>query len=258
MYSRPRIIPCLLLKKQGLVKTTKFASPNYLGDPINAVRIFNEKEVDELCILDIEASKEERGPDFDYLIKIAAEAFMPLSYGGGISSIEEIKHIFHIGFEKVILNTAFIENPDLIREAAEYAGSQSIVVSIDAKKSFLKGYCSYIKDGTKKINKEPELLAGVAEDLGAGEILLNSIDRDGTMQGYDLELIRKVAKKVTVPVTACGGASGIDDIKNVLAEGGAHAAAAGSMFVYYGKKKAVLINTPSEKDWYEKGIFQDE
>lgn len=258
MYNRPRIIPCLLLKEQGLVKTVKFASPNYLGDPINAVRIFNEKEVDELCILDIEAAEKAQQPDFEYLKKIASEAFMPLSYGGGISSMEDIKRIFHIGFEKVVLNTAFIENPYLIREASEYAGRQSIVVSIDAGKNFLKGYSCYIKDGTKKINKEPALLAKMAEDLGAGEILLNSIDRDGTMQGYDLDLIKKVVKSVTIPVTACGGASGIDDIKKVLVEGRAHAAAAGSMFVYYGKKKAVLINTPSEKAWYEKGIFQDE
>ena len=231
MYNRPRIIPCLLLKEQGLVKTVKFSSPNYLGDPINTVRIFNEKEVDELCILDIEAAEKAQQPDFEYLKKIASEAFMPLSYGGGISCMEDIKRIFHIGFEKVVLNTVFIENPDLIKEASEYAGSQSIVVSIDAGKNFLKGYSCYIKDGNKKINKEPDLLARMAEDLGAGEIFLNSIDRDGTMQGYDLDLIKKVVKSVTIPVTACGGASGIDDIKKVLVEGRAHAAAAGSMFV---------------------------
>lgn len=258
MYSRPRIIPCLLLREQGLVKTIKFTDPNYLGDPINAVKIFNEKEVDELCILDIGVSKGTGSPDFVYLEGIAAEAFMPLSYGGGISCMEDIKRIFHIGFEKVVINTAFVENPDLIKEASKYAGSQSVVVSIDAGKSLLKSYCCYIRGGTKRITKAPDVLAEIAQNLGAGEILLNSVDRDGTMQGYDMELVKKVAEKVTIPVTACGGASGIDDIKKVLNEGKAHAAAAGSMFVYYGKKKAVLINMPSEKELYEKGVFQDE
>ena len=258
MYNRPRIIPCLLLKEQGLVKTIQFSSPNYLGDPINAVRIFNEKEVDELCVLDIEASKNKQSPDFEFLKNIANEAFMPLSYGGGISSLEEIKHIFHIGFEKVVLNTAFIENPELIREAVKYAGSQSVVVSIDAKKKMIHGYLCYTKDGTIKLNMEPHILAQTAEKMGAGELLINSIDRDGTIRGYDLELIKNITKSVNIPVVACGGAGTLDDLKRVLNEGKAHAAAAGSMFVYYGRKKAVLINMPSEKDFYDKGIFCDE
>jgi len=244
-----------LLKEQGLVKTVKFAYPNYLGDPVNAVKIFNEKEVDELCVLDIEASKEEKKPDFEFLERIASEAFMPLSYGGGISCLEDIKKIFHIGFEKVVLNTIFVEKPELVQEAAAYAGSQSIVVSIDVKKNLFKGYTAFIKGGTVKTEKEPYILAKMAESIGAGEILVNSIDRDGTMKGYDLELIKEITKCVGIPVIACGGAGGIDDLKAALTEGGAHAVAAGSMFVYYGRKKAVLINTPSEKELFDKGIF---
>lgn len=257
MYHRPRIIPCLLLKEQGLVKTVKFSSPDYLGDPINAVKIFNEKETDELCILDIEASKEDKHPDFDFLESIASEAFMPLSYGGGISCLKDIKRIFHIGFEKVILNTAFAIKPELVREAAKYAGSQSIVVSIDAKKNLFRGYSVFIKGGTVKTDKEPHILAQMADNLGAGEILINSIDRDGTMKGYDIELIKSITNCVNVPVIACGGAGGTDDLKKALTEGGAHAVAAGSMFVYYGRKKAVLINTPGEQELFDKGIFCD-
>lgn len=258
MYNRPRIIPCLLIKNQGLVKTIKFRNPNYLGDPINAVRIFNEKEVDELCLLDIEASKNSVHPDFDFLEKISAEAFMPLSYGGGITCMDDIKHIFHIGFEKVILNTEFAKRPQFVEEAVNYAGSQSITVSIDAKKNFFGRYSAFTNDGTVKVDAEPQALAKMAENRGAGEILINSIDKDGTMQGYDMELVKRVAQCVAIPVIACGGAGSIDDIKKVLTEGKAHAAAAGSMFVYYGKKKAVLINTPTEKELYEKGIFCDE
>lgn len=258
MYNRPRIIPCLLLKERGLVKTVKFASPNYLGDPINAIRIFNEKEVDELCVLDIEASRKKKNPDFSFLEKIAAEAFMPVSYGGGISCMEHIVRIFRIGYEKVVINTAFACNPELVKKAAEYAGSQSIVVSIDAKKNFFHGYSAYVRGGTMKVNKQLCQLAQQAERLGAGEIFINSMDRDGKMCGYDLELIREITECVDIPVTACGGARGTQDLKKVLSEGGAHAAAAGSMFVYYGRKKAVLINMPTEKELYEKGIFFDE
>lgn len=258
MYDRPRIIPCLLLKDQGLVKTIKFKTPNYLGDPINAVKIFNDKEIDELCILDIEASKQGRKPDFELLKNIAAEAFMPLSYGGGIKTIDEIKKIFRIGYEKVILNTSFIENPDIIKLSSEYAGSQSIVVSIDVKKRLMGDYRCVTKGGTTKLEITPFALAKKAQELGAGELLINSIDKDGTMQGYDIELIRRIVEIVSIPVIACGGASGLEDVKKVLHEGGAHAAAAGSMFVYYGRKKAVLINTPSEQELYERGIYKDE
>lgn len=256
MYYRPRLIPCLLLKDQGLVKTTKFSNPRYLGDPINAVKIFNGKGVDELCILDIIATSENKCPDFDYLKDLASEAFMPLSYGGGVTNLEQIKKIFFIGYEKVVINTAFVQNPQLIREAANFAGSQSIVVSIDVKNDSLGKHSCYINDGKTKVKVDPVSLAKKAEELGAGEILLNSINRDGTMEGYDIKLVKDVVSAVSIPVIACGGAKDIYDFKKVLQEGGAHAAAAGSLFVYYGAQKAVLITAPEEKDLIEIGVYQ--
>lgn len=255
MYSRPRIIPCLLIQDEGLVKTVKFSHPNYLGDAINAVKIFNEKEVDELCLLDIKAALERRGPNFSLLKDIASEAFMPMSYGGGISSLEQAKELFFIGYEKIIINTAFVENPKLIEELAKFAGSQSVVVSIDAKKKIFNGYHCYIKDGSQKVEKTPCELAKLAEELGAGEILLNSLDCDGMMSGYDLNLIKSVAENVNIPVIACGGASGVEDLRVALKEGKAHAVAAGSMFVYYGKKRAVLINVPEEQELIDGGVY---
>lgn len=257
MYYRPRLIPCLSIIKQDLVKTTKFKDPRYLGDPINAVSIFNEKGVDELTILDITATSEKRRPQLDYLKAIASEAFMPLSYGGGITTIDEIEEIFHIGYEKVIINTAFYENPDLIKKAAALAGSQSIVVSIDVKNERLGKKRCYIGDGKIKTGKDPVTLAQKAEALGAGEILLNSITHDGMMGGYDLKLVKAVTQAVTIPVIACGGAGTILDFKSVLEEGGAHAAAAGSLFVYYGSEKAVLINVPSDNELIRSGIYKE-
>lgn len=256
MYHRPRLIPCLSLKEQGLVKTTKFSNPRYLGDPINAVKIFNGKGVDELCILDIIATSENRGPDFNYLKDIASEAFMPLSYGGGITDLQQIEKIFYIGYEKVVINTAFIQNPRLIRDAANFAGSQSIVVSIDVKTGLLGKRSCYTGDGKTKIDIDPVTLAKKAEELGAGEILLNSIDRDGLMQGYDIKLVKDVVNAVSIPVIACGGAKDIIDFKKVLQDGGAHAAAAGSMFVYYGAHKAVLITAPEEQELINIGVYQ--
>ena len=257
MYYRPRLIPCLLLKEQGLVKTTQFSNPRYLGDPINAVSIFNGKGIDELCILDITAPIEHRGPDFDYLKDIASEAFMPLSYGGGITELEQIKKIFFIGYEKVIINTAFVQKPQIIREAADLAGSQSVVVSIDVKTDWLGRRACYTNAGKNKIKTDPVVLAKQAEKLGAGEILLNSIDRDGTMKGYDIKLVKDIVGAVSIPVIACGGAKDIYDFKQVLEEGGAHAAAAGSLFVYYGAQKAVLITTPEEKDLIDIGVYKE-
>lgn len=256
MYKRPRLIPCLLVKGQDLVKTIKFSNPRYLGDPINAVKIFNGKGVDELCVLDISASSEKKGPDMDYLKDIAGEAFMPLSYGGGITSLEQIKKILFTGYEKVVINTSFVRNPQLIREAADFAGSQSIVVSIDVKNELLGKRCCYIEDGRTRVNEDPVQLAVKAERLGAGEILLNSINRDGTMQGYDLKLVKEVVSAVSIPVIACGGARDISDFKKVLGEGGAHAAAAGSLFVYYGEQKAVLITAPEEKELIDIGVYR--
>lgn len=255
MFNRPRLIPCLSLKDHGLVKTTKFSNPRYLGDPINAVKIFNGKGVDELCILDITATSEQRGPDFEYLKDITSEAFMPLSYGGGITSLDQIKKIFFIGYEKVVINTAFVRNPKLIQEAANSAGSQSIVVSIDVKTGLFGKRSCYVNDGKNKVDFDPVQMAKRAEELGAGEILLNSIDRDGTMQGYDIKLVQDVVKAVSIPVIACGGARDIFDFKKVIQDGGAHAAAAGSIFVYYGSQKAVLITAPAEKDLIEIGVY---
>jgi len=258
MYYRPRLIPCLLIKEQGLVKTTKFSNPRYLGDPINAVKIFNGKGVDELCILDITATSENRGPDFEYLKDIASEAFMPLSYGGGISSLDQIKNLFFIGYEKVIINTSFIQKPELVKEAANFAGSQSVVVSIDVRNELLGKRSCYINDGKTKVNSDPVVLVKKAEELGAGEILLNSINRDGMMQGYDIKLVKDVVDAVSIPVIACGGAKDIFDFKKVFQEGGAHAAAAGSLYVYFGEQKAVLITAPDEKELIKIGVYQQD
>lgn len=256
MYNRPRIIPVLLIDNQDLVKTVQFKSPTYLGEPINAVKIFNIKGIDELSILDIGATKNNLEPDFDLLKDIASQAFMPLSYGGGIKNIEQIKQLFKIGYEKVVINSTFFSNPDLITKAANYAGSQSVVVSIDAKKIDNQYKC-VINDGTKIIDISPIEAAIKAEKAGAGEIFLNSIDNDGMMQGYDLELVKSITEVVDVPVIACGGASGIKDLKEVIQNAGAHAAAGGSMFVYYGRLKAVLITAPSEKELIENRIYNN-
>ncbi|MDD3334862.1 MAG: AglZ/HisF2 family acetamidino modification protein [Eubacteriales bacterium] len=258
MFHRPRLIPCLLLSEGNLVKTVKFKDPTYLGDPINAVKIFSEKCVDELCIQDIEASKNGRGPDFDLLKDMAEEAFMPLSYGGGVTTLEQAAKLFHIGFEKVVLNTALTAQPELISQIADRFGVQSIVASIDAKQDLFKRYHCAVKDGTEQTSISPVALAKRAQQLGAGEVLLNSVDRDGVMQGYDLKLIQAVAKELTIPLIACGGAKDASDMKQALQSGGAHAAAAGSMFVYWGPLKAVLINAPSEDELYRLGIYQRE
>ena len=256
MFYRPRLIPCLSIQNQNLVKTTKFSNPRYLGDPINAVKIFNGKGVDELCILDITATSDNRGPDFDYLKDIASEAFMPLSYGGGITSIAHIEKLFFIGYEKAVINTAFYGNPQLIRQAAMIAGSQSIVVSIDVKCDLFGKYYCYISDGKKKVNMDPVSAVKKAEKLGAGEVLINSISRDGMMQGYDVKLVKEISSTVSIPVIACGGAKDLNDFKDVLEVGGAHAAAAGSLYVYYGEQKAVLITAPDEKDLLKIGIYK--
>lgn len=255
MYERPRLIPCLLLSDGNLVKTRKFKDPNYLGDPINAVKIFSEKCVDELCIQDIQASKKGAAPNFDLLADIASEAFMPLSYGGGITTLEQVSKLFHIGFEKVIFNTAFIQSPDLITEVATRFGVQSVVVSIDVKLDLLKRYRCVTRCGQTVVNESPQALALRAKNYGAGEILLNAIDRDGMMQGFDLKLIQSVASVLDIPLIACGGAKDAGDMKLALHEAGAHAAAAGSMFVYFGPLKAVLINVPEEERLYEMGVY---
>jgi cyclase len=242
---RPRVIPALLLKGQGLVKTIKFKDPKYLGDPINVVKIFNEKGVDEIVLLDITATPENRGPKFDMLKDIASEAFIPLAYGGGIRSMDDVRKLLSIGIEKLIMNTAAVETPALLREVADHAGSQAVVASIDVKKNFLGKYEVFTRCGQKKTGLDPVKHAVEMEKMGAGEIIINSIDRDGTMQGYDLDLVRKVADAVRVPVVACGGAGNLSHVAEVIKEGHASAAAAGSIFVFQGPLRGVLISYPS-------------
>lgn len=257
MFTRPRIIPVLLIDDRDLIKTVNFKKRTYLGDPVNAVKIFNRKGIDELAILDIGATKKGTAPDFELLKDIASEAFMPLSYGGGITSVDQIKELLGIGYEKVVINTSLIRKPDMIKKAIKLFGSQSIVASIDAKKISGK-YCCVIEDGSKTVRVSPLELAKKAEKIGVGEIVLNSVDQDGLMTGYDIKLVKKITKEIKIPVTAIGGAGGIHDLKRVLHEGGAHAAAGGSMFVYYGKLKAVLITAPSEEELLKNGIYQVE
>jgi len=255
VFKRPRIIPTLLFDDRDLIKTVQFGKRTYLGDPVNAVKIFNRKGIDELSILDIGATKNGREPDYELLRDIASEAFMPLSYGGGIQSIEQIHDLLAIGYEKVVINSTLIRNPELIKQAALQFGCQSIVASIDAKK--INGqYKCFIADGTEAVDESPLVLAKKAEKLGVGEIIINSIDCDGMMTGYDIGLVKNVVDSVKVPVIAIGGAGGIENLKQVLYEGHAHAAAGGSMFVYYGKLKAVLITAPSEQELKAAGIYK--
>ena len=251
---RPRIIPTLLLSNGDLVKTKKFSNPQYLGDPLNAIRIFNEKGVDELCVLDITASKEGKDPDFQLLENMASEAFMPLSYGGGIKNVDQIKRLFRSGFEKVVINTEAINNLKLITDATNYFGSQSVVCAIDYRKTFFGTNC-YIEDGKKKVKITPLDIAVKYEQAGAGELLLYSIDRDGMRTGYDLNMIQMISNAVQIPVIACGGARSIDDLKNAL-DSGADAVAAGSLFVFFGERQAVLINFPSEEEFIDYGIYK--
>ncbi len=241
-----RVIPCLLLRGDGLVKTVKFKDPKYVGDPINAVRLFNDLEVDELIFLDIEATTKGREPPFERIAEIAGEAFMPICYGGGVTSFEQARRLFKSGVEKVAVTTALVENPGLVREIADTFGEQAVVAGIDVKKDWLGKPRTMIKAGGSKAGFDPVALAVRAAELGAGEILLTSIDRDGTYQGYDLELVRAVSAAVPIPVIACGGAGALPDLRKAI-DSGASAAAAGSLFVYKGPHKAVLINYPTQK-----------
>lgn len=242
-----RVIPVLLLKNAGLYKSVKFKDHKYVGDPINAIKIFNEKEVDELAFLDITASVNNQEPNYSMLADIASECFMPLCYGGGVRSVEQIEKILYCGVEKVSINSAAIEVPGLVNAAAKKFGSSTIAVSIDAKKGILGGYSVYTKSGTKNTRMSPVEFAKMMENEGAGEILLNSIDNDGTMKGYDLELVRNVSSSIGVPVIACGGAGSTDDMRAAVKQG-ASAVAAGSFFVFQGKHRAVLITYPDRKE----------
>ena len=241
-----RVMPCLLLRGRGLVKTRKFKDPVYLGDPVNAVHIFNEKEVDELVLLDIDASREGREPDYELVAEIAGECFMPIAYGGGIKTLDQVRKLIRCGVEKIVINSAATESTEVIRAAADLFGSQAVVGAIDVKKTLLGGYKAFSKSGTVEVKIKLEDYVGNLLAAGVGEIFLNSIDRDGMMMGYDLQLIRHVANMVNVPVVACGGAGTVQHLKEAVKEGGATAVAAGSMFVFHGKLRGVLINYPQD------------
>lgn len=251
---RTRIIPTLLLRGESLVKTVQFDKFGYIGDPVNTCRIFNELEVDELAFLDITASVEKREPNLKVLQEISNECFMPLSYGGGIRSVDSAERILGIGFEKVIFNTCPFENPGIISETAKAFGSQSVIIAIDVKRSFWGKYEVYSLSGSVNRRKSPVEWAKEIEDLGAGEILLTSIDREGTWKGFDIELTRQVADTVSIPVIAHGGAGTVGHIGDVVKNGHASAVALGSMVVYQAKGMGVLVNFPDKED-LEKALY---
>jgi cyclase len=246
MFS-PRIIPVLLLRNRGLVKTMGFGEARYVGDPINVVKVFNRKEVDELVFLDIDATREGRGPDLEHLAQIASECFMPFAYGGGLRTVAEIRSVLRAGAEKVALNTAACLDPDLVRAASARFGRQSLVGSVDVRRE-AGGYAVYHTGGRVR---HPRGLVDHLQDLarlGCGEILLTDVERDGTGAGYDLDLVRLAVAAVDVPVIACGGARGLEDFRAAVKEAGASAAAAGSHFVFYGARRGVLITYPERRD----------
>lgn len=249
---RIRVIPVLLLHKGGLVKSLKFKNHRYVGDPINAVKIFNEKEIDEIVILDIDASKKKQGPQMQQIREIAGEAFIPLAYGGGIQSISQVEELFYNGIEKVIFNYQAVHNIGLLSESAKLVGSQSVVASIDVKKNLFGKHKVYTSNGIESTGYDPVSFARKLEQAGIGEIFLNSIDRDGTYDGYDINLINQVSTAVSIPVIACGGAASIDDFAKAVTEGKASAVAAGSMFVFQRPHNAVLISYPSQELLKEK------
>ena len=241
---RSRIIPCLLVHKGGLVKTTKFRDPKYVGDPINAVKIFNEKEADELIVLDIDASVEGREPDYAMIEHLAYECRMPFCYGGGIKTAEQALRIIKLGVEKVALSSAAIETPEVLQEIAKTAGQQSVVAVIDVKRTLFGSYEIFTHNGKRKIKAELSELLASLQNLGVGEIVINSIDRDGTMKGYDAALVQRVRDAVDVPITVLGGAGSLDDLRNLVSSYKVIGASAGSLFVFKGPYRAVLINYP--------------
>lgn len=249
---KTRIIPCLLLKDFGLVKTVNFKNEKYIGDPINAVKIFNDKEVDELIFLDIDASAKGRKPDLSLLERIASESFMPFAYGGGIRDINDIDKILRIGIEKVAIGSSAIKNPELIRKAVSRFGGQSIIVVLNVKKNISGNYEIFLERGTIPTGLDPAVFAKKVQELGAGEIMINSIDKDGLMSGYDLGLIKTISNSVKIPIIACGGAGIIRHFKEAI-EAGASAVSGGSIFLFWGPHRAVLINYP-EKQELEKAI----
>ena len=244
---RPRIIPCLLLKDAGLVKTVNFASPKYVGDPINTIRIFNEKEVDEIIVLDISATAANREPNYALIEHLAVECRMPLCYGGGVTSVEQFRRLVGLGVEKVAISAAALDHPDLIASAAAKVGSQSVVVVVDVK-SQAGSPTVWTHNGTRQRKETAVELVKTAERLGAGEIVVNSIDRDGTMKGYDLELLSQLREATHLPMTAVGGAGSREDIGKLISTFGLIGAAAGSLFVFKGARRAVLVTYPNRAD----------
>lgn len=245
---RPRVIPILLLKNKGLVKSIKFKDYTYIGDPMNAVKIFNDKRADELVFLDITASVENRLIPLDFVEKVGDEANMPFAVGGGIKSIQDIRHVLKAGAEKVVINTHAIENPTFIQEAADIFGSSTIVVSMDVKKNLFGKEQIFTLNGKKSTGYDPVSFAKLMETMGAGEIIVNAIDKDGMMQGYDLPLIKKISDEISIPLVACGGAGNYLHFNEAVNQSHASAVAAGSLFVYYGPRKAVLINYPTQEE----------
>ena len=246
---RSRIIPCLLIQNKGLVKTVNFKNPKYVGDPINAVKIFNEKEVDELIVLDIDATKENRGPNLKMIKSLANECRMPFCYGGGITTVEQARKIISLGAEKVALSYSALNNISLCQEIGSIIGNQSVVVVIDVKrKKLFGGYDIYTHNGTKKSKWKLDELVAKLEEICIGEIVINSIDNDGTMQGYDTNLIESIREKCSMPITVLGGAGCLDDIKKLISKFKIIGAAAGSLFVFKGKYRAVLISYPNREE----------
>lgn len=243
---RPRIIPSLLIQDKGLVKTVNFKNPKYVGDPINAVKIFNEKEVDELAVFDIDATAKGLEPDYSLIERLANQSRMPLCYGGGVKTVEQAQKIFSLGIEKIALSSAVVEKPSLITQIADRVGSQSVIVVLDVKKKLFGSYEIYTHNGKKATGINPFKFIEEAQRLGAGEIIINSIDQDGLMKGYDMELIDKIREKISLPLTVLGGAGNLQDIGDVIKRHGIIGVAAGSLFVFKGVYKAVLINYPTK------------
>ncbi len=245
---RPRIIPSLLIQDNGLVKTVNFKNPKYVGDPINAVKIFNEKEVDELAIFDIDATVKDLEPNYSLIERIANQSQMPLCYGGGVKTVGQAQKIFGLGIEKIALSSSVIQNPKLITEIADRVGSQSVIVVLDVKKKLFGGYEVYTHNGKRATGINPFQFIEQAQKLGAGEIVINSIDQDGVMKGFDMSLVDKAREKSSLPMTFLGGAGSLEDIKKVIDKHKIIGVAAGSLFVFKGKYKAVLINYPNKSE----------
>lgn len=253
---RSRLIPCLLVHRKGLVKTTRFSEPKYVGDPINAVKIFNEKEVDELVVFDIDATVNKAEPDYRMIQNLAAECRMPLCYGGGVRTLEQAVRIIKLGAEKVALSSCAVANPKIIREIAQYVGGQSVVAVLDVRRSKKTGgFEVWTHNAKKNSGRDPVELAQEMEALGIGEITVNAIENDGVMKGYDLEIVRRIRTAVSVPMTVLGGAGSLEDVAKLVREFGIIGAAAGSLFVFKGSFRAVLINYPNREKKLELTTF---